>query len=71
MMKIQYDGTSYRGWQVQPDADTIQGFIENALFSITRERIDVAGAGRTDAGVHAIEQVASFDVFLKETLRSS
>lgn len=61
MMKIQYDGTSYKGWQVQPDADTIQGFIENALFGITREKVNVIGAGRTDAGVHAIEQVASFD----------
>ncbi|MEK6671855.1 MAG: tRNA pseudouridine(38-40) synthase TruA [Nitrospirota bacterium] len=60
-MQIQYDGTSYNGWQVQSDADTIQGFIESALYSITREKVNVIGAGRTDAGVHAIEQVASLD----------
>jgi len=55
---IQYDGTAYSGWQVQPNAVTIQGLIEQSLRKITGEETRVLGAGRTDAGVHALGQVA-------------
>jgi len=56
---IQYDGGGYSGWQVQENAVTIQGLLEDALFRITGERISVESAGRTDAGVHALGQVAA------------
>ena len=58
---LQYDGTDYSGWQIQQNAITIQGFLEDAIFSVTNERSKVTGAGRTDAGVHAFEQVAIFE----------
>lgn len=60
-LKIQYDGTLYNGWQLQPHGTTIQGLLQEAIFKLTGERTNVAGAGRTDAGVHAIGQVATFD----------
>ena len=59
-LTLQYDGTDYSGWQVQVKEATIQGRLENALFSVTGERTRVTGASRTDAGVHAFEQVAAF-----------
>ncbi len=57
---IEYDGTDYRGWQYQPDKNTIQGKIEKALKKIAGEKIRITGAGRTDAGAHAYGQVANF-----------
>jgi len=57
---IEYDGTNYCGWQVQPGLDTIQGFIESSLHKITKSHTQLIGAGRTDAGVHALGQVANF-----------
>ncbi len=57
---VEYDGTEYSGWQYQPDRRTIQGEIENVLFKITQKKIKITGAGRTDAGVHAENQVANF-----------
>ena len=57
---IEYDGTNYHGWQIQPNATSIQETIENRLQKITQEEIRLIAAGRTDAGVHAIEQVANF-----------
>lgn len=57
---IEYDGTNYRGWQVQPDGPTIQGMLEEKLSRLTSERIHVIGSGRTDSGVHALGQVAHF-----------
>lgn len=61
---IQYDGSFFNGWQLQKDKITVQGEIENALKIITnsKERITIKGSGRTDAGVHAIGQVAHFDI---------
>lgn len=59
-LTIQYVGTRYRGWQSQPGGGTIQDCIEAALGSVLGEEIRINGAGRTDAGVHAREQVANF-----------
>ncbi len=64
---IQYDGTEYSGWQVQPDDVTIQGLIENRLKKITGEDINLIAAGRTDAGVHALGQVACFTTLSRLT----
>ncbi|MBU4254731.1 MAG: tRNA pseudouridine(38-40) synthase TruA [Acidobacteria bacterium] len=55
-----YDGTDYHGWQRQPKGKTIQGVLENTLIKITKKNIAVIGAGRTDAGVHALGQVFHF-----------
>jgi len=61
-INIQYDGTEFAGWQRQPDLLTIQGEIERAITDLTSRKITLYGAGRTDAGVHALEQVANFRV---------
>lgn len=58
-MTICYDGSRYYGWEHQPDRDTIQGKLENVLTRMCGEFIDVIGAGRTDAGVHARAMVAN------------
>ncbi len=55
---ISYDGTDYFGWQRQPDKKTIQGELENVLYNFQSKKINVLGAGRTDAGGHAVGQVA-------------
>jgi tRNA pseudouridine38-40 synthase len=60
-MILQYDGTAYKGWQVQKTGTTIQGLLQDVISRLTGERVQVIGAGRTDAGVHALAQVASFD----------
>lgn len=57
---LQYEGTNYYGWQIQPDRPTIQGILEDRLFTITGEKVRLIGAGRTDARVHALNQVANF-----------
>jgi len=60
-MIIQYLGTNYAGWQVQPNRTTIQGEIQKAIEQGLGEKVEIFGSGRTDAGVHAFGQVAHFD----------
>src|SRR5579864_5225174 len=57
---LAYDGTDFCGWQVQPDATSIQGTLASAIGRITGEKVLPQGSGRTDAGVHALAQVATF-----------
>ncbi|MDI3481417.1 MAG: tRNA pseudouridine38-40 synthase [Tepidanaerobacteraceae bacterium] len=57
---LEYDGTSYHGWQRQKNACSVQETLEEAIGSVTGEKVKVVGAGRTDAGVHALGQVANF-----------
>src|SRR5260370_16096563 len=59
-LTIAYDGTDFHGWQIQANKPTIQGEIVNVLRRITRENVQLHGAGRTDAGVHALGQGGSF-----------
>jgi len=59
---VQYDGSSYSGWQRQKNAYTVQEILENALFKITNYFVKTFAAGRTDAGVHASGQVVHFDI---------
>ncbi|MEE3399932.1 MAG: tRNA pseudouridine synthase A, partial [Eubacterium sp.] len=61
MMRVAYDGTKYSGWQVQPNAVTIEGVLNAALKELTGEDIQVIGASRTDAGVHSLGNVCVFD----------
>ena len=57
---VEYDGTGYAGWQRQPDQPTIQAAIEQAIHQVSHATVSIIGAGRTDSGVHALGQVASF-----------
>lgn len=59
-LTLSYDGTPFHGWQVQPGLATVQGSLAGALERVTGERVLPQGSGRTDAGVHALAQVASF-----------
>ena len=58
---IEYVGTNFRGWQIQKKGSTIQGLIQDKLSKLLKEKIILNGSGRTDTGVHAIEQSAHFD----------
>jgi tRNA pseudouridine38-40 synthase len=66
-LTVAYDGRAYAGWQVQPDKPTVQGVIEAALRQITQESMRVTAAGRTDAGVHALGQVAGLSTATRLT----
>ena len=57
---LSYDGSEFSGWQVQPDAATVQGTLASAIGRITGEKVLPQGSGRTDAGVHALAQVMTF-----------
>ena len=59
-LTIDYDGTNFAGWQVQPNQRTVQGEIEHALETVLRHPVRTVGAGRTDTGVHASGQTAHF-----------
>jgi tRNA pseudouridine38-40 synthase len=59
---VSYDGTAYNGWQVQPGLPTIQSILEAAFLDIEKKPVHVAGSGRTDAGVHALAQVAAVSI---------
>src|SRR6267378_796602 len=64
---IEFDGTEFHGWQVQPRDRTVQGEIEQAIWRVTGARVRIAGAGRTDSGCHAAGQVASATLSTKLT----
>ena len=61
LIVIAYDGTNYHGWQIQPNAVTIEQIINESLTKLLNEDIEVIGASRTDAGVHAYGNIAVFD----------
>jgi tRNA pseudouridine38-40 synthase len=62
-MLVEYDGAEYHGFQAQDNATSVQETLEEAIFSLTGERLRIKGAGRTDAGVHAQGQVVAFDTW--------
>ena len=61
-IKVEYDGTPFVGWQFQKNGQSIQEVLQNAIFNFSKEKVVVTGAGRTDSGVHAIAQIAHFDL---------
>ena len=61
LLIIEYDGTNYKGWQKQPDVISVQEKIEQILYKVTKEKIEIFGSGRTDAKVHALGQTANFN----------
>jgi tRNA pseudouridine38-40 synthase len=65
---VEYDGSAYNGWQSQPDVPNVQDALQDALSRLAGERVDVLTAGRTDTGVHALEQVVHFDTGLERPL---
>jgi len=65
---LEYDGSPFNGWQSQPDGNTVQDTLQSALSQIAGERIAVVAAGRTDTGVHALEQIVHFDTGVERPL---
>ena len=66
---LEYDGSGYHGWQAQSGSRSVQGAVNQALSRVANHEVRCMGAGRTDAGVHAIEQVAHFDTRAKRSMR--
>ena len=66
-LDLEYDGTHFAGWQIQPGERTIQGVLEDALEALCTHAVRVGSAGRTDAGVHALQQVASFETHVQRS----
>lgn len=62
LLEISFNGTNYQGWQVQPNGETVQEVLNNALSVITRQQVETVGCGRTDTGVHARQYFAHFDL---------
>ncbi|WP_337041186.1 tRNA pseudouridine(38-40) synthase TruA [Emticicia sp. 17c] len=62
LLECSYKGTVFHGWQIQENAPTVQGYIEQALTTVLRQPMQIVGSSRTDAGVHAYQQFAHFDV---------
>ena len=58
---IEYEGTNFRGWQIQKKGKTVQGLLQDKISKLLKEKIIIYGAGRLDVGVHAKEQSAHFD----------
>ena len=58
---IEYEGTNFRGWQIQKKGKTVQGLLQDKISKLLKEKVIIYGAGRLDVGVHANEQSAHFD----------
>jgi len=69
-IKIEYEGTPFVGWQFQKNGQSIQEVLQKAIFNFSKEKVVVIGAGRTDSGVHALAQVAHFDLKKKIKIKS-
>ncbi|MEW6686661.1 MAG: tRNA pseudouridine(38-40) synthase TruA [Candidatus Edwardsbacteria bacterium] len=67
---IEYDGTNFAGWQIQPHHRTVQGTIEESIFQLLNEKVTLIGASRTDSGAHALGQVANFKTNKKLKIES-
>ena len=61
-ISVQYDGTDYFGWQSQPSGNTVQDILVKAIQQITQQKVNLIGSGRTDSGVHALGQIANFQL---------
>jgi tRNA pseudouridine38-40 synthase len=62
LLELAYNGSNYQGWQIQPNGNTVQEVLNNAISVITRKQIETVGCGRTDTGVHARQYFAHFDI---------
>ena len=67
-IELSYKGTSYHGWQIQPNAITVQEVLDKALSTFFRQKIDTVGCGRTDTGVNATQFFAHFEILNAESV---